>query len=86
MTEEELAIQTCDQEHGEASNAMEGSGANFVAAEEEHNTQKPKDYTVFLATLAAYIAFFNFSMILFFNLPFKRSLANKRGTDANDIK
>ena len=44
---------------------------------DEHYTQKPKDYTVFLAALTAFIAFWNLLMIIFFNAPFKRKMANK---------
>ena len=43
----------------------------------EQHTQKPKDYTIFLAAFTSYIALFNLLMIIFFNAPFKRQMANK---------
>ena len=83
LTEQELAIQTCNEQHG-LRNFTETSFSTISSVTvldsdiiEEQNTQKPKDYTVFLAALTGYIALFNLSMIFFFNSPFKRTLANK---------
>ena len=91
LTLEELAIQTCNSNHHNATINAEISRGHFEAQciettpngasamdyNGEENTQKPKDYTVFLAALTAFIAFFNILMILLFNAPFKRSIANK---------
>ena len=91
LTPEELAIQTCNSNHHNATINAEISRGHFEAQciettpngassmdyNGEENTQKPKDYTVFLAALTAFIAFFNILMILLFNAPFKRSIANK---------
>ena len=85
LTPEELEIQTCNAHH----NVTMTSGEEYTCADslissnstthliEEENTQEPKDYTAFLAALTAFIAFFNLLMIIFFNAPFKRALANK---------
>ena len=85
LTPEELEIQTCNAHH----NVTTTNGDEYTCADalissnstthllEEENTQEPKDYTVFLAALTAFIAFFNLLMIIFFNAPFKRALANK---------
>ena len=85
LTAEEMEIQTCNaQDNVAASNSGDYTCAdNFISSNsttpliEEENTQEPKDYTVFLAALTAFIAFFNVLMIIFFNAPFKRALANK---------
>ena len=90
LTEEELEIQTCNAPHhsgtiGEETTCAEpvfvgNSTMNHI---EEKNTQEPKDYTVYLAALTAFIALFNISMIIFFNAPFKRKLANKNEPQDN---
>ena len=54
---------------------VEAHGNNDII--DEHHAQKPKDYTIFLAAFTAYIALFNLLMIIFFNAPFKRQMANK---------
>ena len=86
LTEEELAIQTCNAHH------KDSAGDEFTCSEvistnnstlgfmEEEIAQEPKDYTVYLAALTAFIALFNAAMIAFFNAPFKRSQANKSET------
>ena len=106
LTEEELLIQVCDQEHGVLSNATEATTVSTLTSLtamarttlteaietttttlvelhgnndiiDEHHAQKPKDYTIFLAAFTSYIALFNLLMIIFFNAPFKRQMANK---------
>jgi hypothetical protein len=84
LTEEEMDIQTCTAHHNTTSSEgpmcseiafVGNSTTSFI--EEDTNTQNAKDYTVFLSALTAFIALFNVAMILFFNAPFKRSIANK---------
>ena len=84
LTKEELEIQTCSAHHNATSGAeaicsetIFISNSTSTIVEEDANAQEPKDYTLFLSCLTAFIAFFNIAMILFFNAPFKRSLANK---------
>ena len=84
LTDEELSIQTCNSHHNPSNNTeltclvkvnTTNTTGSFLM--EDENTQKPKDYTTFLAALTAFIAFFNLMMIIFFNAPFKRAMANK---------
>ena len=84
LTQEEMDIQTCTAHHNatnvEAHTCFEDKfvgNSTTSSIEEDANTQEPKDYTVFLSALTAFIALFNIAMILFFNAPFKRSIANK---------
>ena len=86
LTEEELSIQTCNAHHNadindELTCAETISSTNSTASNfGEEIAQEPKDYTLYLSCLTGFIALFNVSMILFFNAPFKRSLANKTET------
>ena len=83
LTEQELAIQTCNAPlHGNttgdeavcANPIFDGNSTmNHI---EDMNTQEPKDYTTYLAALTTFIALFNIPTILFFNAPFKRKMAN----------
>ena len=84
LTQEEMDIQTCTSHHNATSGEvhtcsettfMGNSTTNFI--EEDANTQMPKDYTVFLSALTAFIALFNIAFLLFFKAPFKRSIANQ---------
>ena len=93
LTKEQLDIQTCNAPHGGNATILMNNATEPICdvpiltsnvtlnvngtSIEDHYTQKPKDYTVFLASLTAFIAFFNLLMILFFNAPFKRAMANK---------
>ena len=91
LTEEELSIQTCNAHHNAESNdeftcvetiaSTNSTASNFG----EEIAQEPKDYTLYLSCLTGFIALFNVSMILFFNAPFKRSLANKTETKPSHI-
>ena len=83
LTEDEMAIQTCNSHHNTTGHddftcaeviSPSNSTLGFI---EEEIAQEPKDYTMFLSCLTGFIALFNVSMILFFNAPFKRSQANK---------